>query len=211
MDDTRMTFAVRKALAEDADAVWRVAHDRSKKALLQKGASDDDLTRNGFLLYPLAAQSSEQANYRERIELSSHFWVATQNDELVAFCMAYTFGEMKSFSNLTANDVTLLDYFLGRWECQPECVYLAQAATLQSCMNRGAMKKILQRFLYDAAGAGAPAVIGEVSQRPMNAASSALVVKAGFRMVATRTKSDPTNGQDRLSGTFVQTLQAGLL
>jgi hypothetical protein len=121
--------------------------------------------------------------------------------------MAYTFETLRSFANFTSNDLNLLDYFINRWGCDLGCIYQAQVATLQSHTNRGVMSRLVEQFLGQAANSGAPVVICEIAQAPIrNQASTAIALKIGFRMVATRTKIDPTTGLERASGTFLLTL-----
>jgi hypothetical protein len=203
-----MSIQIRRASAEDAQGVWAVAQSRSKKTMTEQGgASEEDLSRDGFLLYPLDPDNDSQPNYRERIEISDHFWVAAENNRIIAFNMAYTFETMRKFANLTSNDLTLLDYFIGQWGCEPHCIYQAQVAILQGYANRGVMTQIADRFIAQAAALGAPAIICEIAQTPLlNKASTAVALKLGFRMVATRIKGDPTTGKDRISGTFLRTL-----
>jgi acetyltransferase (GNAT) family protein len=205
-----VNIKIRRAKPEDAQGIWAVAHSRSKKVMTeQRGVSEDDLSRDGFLLYPLEPESKNQPNYCERIELSDHFWVAAENERIIGFNMAYTFETMRKFANLTSNDLTLLDYFMNGWGCEPSCVYQAQVATLQGHANRGVMTLVFDRFIDYAAGTGAPAVICEIAQAPiLNKASTAIAQKVGFRMVATRIKTDPVTGKERVSGTFMRTLPA---
>jgi predicted GNAT superfamily acetyltransferase len=200
---------VRKATPDDAQSVWAVANDRSKMKRIQEGMSESDLEREGFLLYPLDADSQDRPNYRERIELSDHFWVAASDDHVVAFCMAYTFEALKSFRHHTENDRKLLEYF-SNWGCELNCVYLAQVARVRGDEGQGAMAQLAQCLRVHAAESGAPAVICEISVKPPNNASIGAVLRSGFRMVATRIKDDPTTGQDRVSGTFMQTLPTTL-
>src|SRR5215510_8839637 len=115
-----MGIEIRRANPKDAQGIWEVAHNRSRKVMMEQGgASEDELSWDGFLLYPLDPDSSDKPNYRERIELSDHFWVAVEGQRIIAFNMAYTFETMRKFANLTSNDLTLLDYFIDRWGCDP--------------------------------------------------------------------------------------------
>jgi len=196
---------VRKAVSDDALAVWNVAKDRSKKRRMQDGLSEGDLAREGFLLYPLEPDSPDQPNYRERIELSSHFWVATNDDRVVGFYMAYTFEELGSFHHHNANDRKVLEYFKA-WGCELNCVYVAQFARVRSSDGKGAMDRMSERCRAHAAESGAPAMICEISLKPPNEASITAALRNGFRRVATRIKDDPTTGLNRVSGTFMQTL-----
>lgn len=203
-----MKLSIRRANPEDAQGVWLVAQSRSKQAMIERGeATEENLSRDGFLLYPLEAVSDTQPNYRERIELSEHFWVAAEGERIIAFNMAYTFQAMQSFAHLTSNDISLLKYFTNQWGCERNCIYMAQGAVLFDHANQGVMGMVVAEFLTNAANSGAPAVIGEIAQAPIkNKASTAAAEKLGFSMVATRTKIDPTTGLDRISGTFLRTL-----
>jgi len=202
-----MNIEIRRAIPEDAPGIWAVAHNRSKSVRKKAGVSDEDLSREGFLLYPLAASSENEPNYRERIEHSDHFWIAAEGGRIIAFNMAYTFETMRKFAHLTSNDLNLLDYFLDRWSCEPGCVYQQQVAVLLSHARCGVITQVVERFFENAARSGAPAAICEIAQAPLkNIASTASALKNGFRMVATRIKIDPISGKDRISGTFVRTL-----
>src|SRR5262245_34670392 len=98
-----MSIHVRKARPEDAPAVWGIANSRFKSELKRQGASDRQLAREGFLFYLL-----EPDQYRERIERSDHFWVATNQNAVMGFFMAYTLVELQSCVNMTENDRTVL-------------------------------------------------------------------------------------------------------
>ena len=202
-----MSIKIRRAKPDDAEGIWAVAQSRSKQTMAGGDASEENLSRDGFLLYPLAAASDDQPNYRERIALSDHFWVAAEDERIIAFNMAYTFQTMKSFAHLTSNDVSLLNYFTEQWGCDLNCIYMAQGATLQGHASQGIMGQVAAAFLTHAASSGAPAVIGEIAQAPIqNQASTATAQKLGLRLVATRIKIDPTTGLNRISGTFMRTL-----
>ncbi len=142
----------------------------------------------------------------ERIEGSDHFWIAERGGKVVAYCMAYTFTELESFTSLTENDQNLLAYF-HTWGCEPACVYFAQAATILGHEARGAMVALAVSLPKHAVERGAPAILCEISLTPINKPSLAAASRTGFRMVATRTKTDPTDGKDRVSGTFMRILE----
>lgn len=178
-----------------------IAISRSRTTRAQTRLSERKLAREGFLFYPLTTDQ-----YLERIEGSDHFWIAERGGHVVGYCMAYTFTEFGSFRSLTENDQTLLAYFRS-WGCEPGCIYLAQAATILNHEARGAMAALAMRLPQHASEKGAPAIVCEISLIPRNVASLAAANRTGLRMVATRTKTDPTDGKDRISGTFIRTLQ----
>ncbi len=195
-----MSIEIRKAKTDDALAICTIATSWAKTTRVQEGVTERQLEREGFLLYPLAVE-----HYGERIKRSDHFWVAENAGQIVAYSMAYTFAEMQSFNYFTENDQTLLAYFNG-WGCEQECVYLAQAARMRSQVARGSISS-LATFLYKhATETGAPAVLCEISLKPRNGRSIASAKRSGFCQVATRIKTDPTTGKDRISGTFMRTL-----
>lgn len=193
-------ITTRKAQRHDAPAIYAIAASRSKNAGLKDGLSERQLEREGFLFYPLTPEQ-----YLERIEGSDHFWIAERGGHVVGYCMAYTFTELESFSSLTENDENLLAYFRS-WACQPACIYFAQAATIRSHEARGAMAALAVCLPKHAIERGVPAILCEISLMPRNRPSLAAASRSGFRMVATRTKTDPTDGKDRVSGTFIRTL-----
>lgn len=193
-------ITTRKAQPDDAPVVYAIAESRSRRGRLRARLSERQLTREGFLFYPLTTNQ-----YVERIQGSDHFWVAERGGKVVAYCMAYTFTELRSFTFLTENDQTLLAYHRG-WGCEPGCVYFAQAATIHSHEARGAMAALAICLPTHAAERGVPAILCEISLRPRNGASLVAARRSGFRMVATRTKTDPMDGTDRVSGTFMRTL-----
>lgn len=195
-----MSIEIRKAKTVDASAVHAIATSRWKTTRLREGVTERDLEREGFLLYPLAAN-----HYRERIDRSDHFWVAENGNQIVAYCMAYTFAEMRSFTYLTENDQTLLTYF-SSWGCEPGCVYLAQVARVHTEEARGSISSLAMSLYKHATDTGAPAVLCEISMKPRNNVSMMSAARSGLRLVATRTKTDPTTGKDRSSGTFMRTL-----
>ncbi len=193
-------ITIRKAQPDDAPAVLAIAVSRSRTTRVEAGLSERKLEREGFLFYPLTRDQ-----YLERINGSDHFWVAERSGNVVGYCMAYTFTEFGSFLSLTENDQALLAYFRS-WGCEPGCIYFAQAATILSHEARGAMAALAVRLPQHAAEKGAPAIVCEISLIPRNIASLAAAGRTGLRMVATRTKTDPTDGKDRVSGTFLRTL-----
>lgn len=194
-------ITVRKASKDDASTVCAIAASRSRTARLQAGLSELQLSREGFLFYPLTRDQ-----YLERIEGSDHFWIAERGGKVVAYCMAYTFTELESFTSLTENDQNLLAYF-RTWGCEPACVYFAQAATILGHEARGAMAALAVCLPKHAVEKGAPAILCEISLTPSNKPSLAAASRTGFRMVATRMKTDPEDGKDRVSGTFKRTLE----
>ncbi len=193
-------ITIRKAQPDDAPVVYAIAASRSREARLKAQISERRLAREGFLFYPLTRDQ-----YFERISGSDHFWVAERAKKVVAYCMAYTFAEMQSFISLTENDQTLLAYFLS-WGCEPGCVYFAQAATELGHEARGAMAAMAVHLPKHAVERGVPAIVCEISLKPRNRASLLAASRSGFRMVARRTKTDPTDGKDRVSGTFMRIL-----
>lgn len=193
-------ITIRKAQPDDAPVVCAIAASRSRTRRRQAGLSERQLAREGFLFYPL-----NQDQYLERIEGSDHFWVAERDEKVVAYCMAYTFAELQSFISLTENDQTLLAYFLS-WGCEPRCVYFAQAATTLGHAARGAMAAMAVHLPKHAVERGVPAIVCEISLMPRNRASLLAASRSGFRMIATRTKTDPKDGRDRVSGTFMRIL-----
>lgn len=195
-----MSIVIRKATVDDALAVHAIATSRWKTTRLQEGMTERDLEREGFLLYPLAADQ-----YRERIARSDHFWVAENGNQIVAYSMAYTFTEMRSFTYLTENDQTLLAYF-DSWGCERGCVYVAQVARVHAQEARGSISALAKSLYKHATDTGAPAVLCEISMKPRNNVSMMSAARSGLRLVATRTKTDPTTGKDRASGTFMRTL-----
>lgn len=158
------------------------------------------MEREGFLLYPL-----EMDQYQERIQGSDHFWVAERDGKVVAYCMAYTLTELASFASLTENDRSLVDYFRS-WRCESNCLYLAQAATILNHEARRAMAALAVCLPEHAAERGLPAILCEISLMPRNSPSLIAASRNGLRLVATRTKTDPMDGTDRISGTFIRTL-----
>lgn len=195
-----MSIEIRKAKTDDALAIDAIATSRWKTTRLQEGITERQLEREGFLLYPLAAD-----HYRERIARSDHFWVAENGDQIVAYSMAYTFAEMRSFTYLTENDQTLLSYF-SSCGYEPGCVYLAQVARVHAQEARGSISSLAIALFKHATDTGAPAVLCEISMKPRNNISMRSAARSGFRLVATRTKTDPTTGKDRTSGTFMRAL-----
>jgi predicted GNAT superfamily acetyltransferase len=193
--------SVRKAHPDDAETVCVIAASRSREARLKAQISERRLAREGFLFYPLTRDQ-----YRERISGSDHFWVAERDGKIVAYCMAYTFAELGSFTFLTDNDHSVLDYFRS-WGCEPGCVYFAQAATILSHEARGAMAELAVCLPKYAVERGVPAILCEISLQPRNDASLAAANRTGFRMVATRTKNNPSEKKDRVSGTFMRILE----
>ena len=194
-------IAVRKAHSDDAEAVCVIAVSRSREARMKAQISERRLAREGFLFYPLATEQ-----YRERISGSDHFWVAEREGKIVAYCMAYTFAELSSFTFLTENDQSVLDYFHS-WGCEPGCVYFAQAATRLGHEARGAMAALAVSLPRHAVERGVPALLCEISLQPRNEASLAAANRTGFRMVSTRTKNNPAEKKDRVSGTFMRILE----
>lgn len=195
-----MNTQIRKAKADDALAIHTVAMGWSRTTRVQQGITERQLQREGFLFYPLATE-----NYRERIERCDHFWVAENDGQIVAYTMAYTFTEMQSFTHFTENDETLLKYFTS-WGCDGRCVYLAQAARLRNRVAHGSIFSLAVSLYKHATETGSPAVICEISLEPRNGRSIASAKQSGFCQVATRTKTDPNTGEDRISGTFMRTL-----
>lgn len=194
-------ISVRKAHPDDAETVCVIAASRSREARLKAHISERRLAREGFLFYPLTRDQ-----YRERISGSDHFWVAENGGQVVAYCMAYTFTELCSFTFLTENDHSVLDYFHS-WGCEPGCVYFAQAATRLDHEARGAMAALAVSLPKHAVERGVPALLCEISLQPRNEASLAAANRTGFRMVATRTKYNPAEKKDRVSGTFMRILE----
>jgi len=194
-------ITTRKAQADDSPVVYEIAISRWKRTRLKDGLTKPKLEREGFLLYPLNLQQ-----YQERIRGSDHFWVAERAGRIVAYCMAYTFTELESFTSLTENDQNLIAYFRS-WGCQAGSIYFAQAATIRSHEARGAMAALAVCLPKHAIERGVSAILCEISLMPRNRPSLAAASRTGFRMVATRTKTDPTNGTDRISGTFIKILE----
>lgn len=192
---------VRKAQPDDAEAVCVIAASRSRETRLKDQIPERRLAREGFLFYPLTREQ-----YFERISGSDHFWVAEKDGKIVAYCMAYTFAELRSFTSLTENDQSVLDYFRS-WGCEPGCVYFAQAATRLDHEARGAMAALAMSLPKHAVERGVPAILCEISLQPRNDASLAAANRTGFRMVATRTKNNPAEKKDRVSGTFMRILE----
>jgi len=60
-----MNIEIRRAIPEDAPGIWAVAHNRSKTVRMEARVSEEDLSREEFLLYPLAASSENEPNYRD--------------------------------------------------------------------------------------------------------------------------------------------------
>ncbi len=199
-----MSIRVRKAKADDALAVHSIAMSWWRTPRVQEGITERQLEREGFLFYPLDTE-----NYQDRIERSDHFWVAENTGTIVAYSMAYTFTEMRSFTFLTENDQTLLAYFTS-WGCEQGCVYLAQAARMRSQVARGSISALATCLYTHATETGAPAVLCEISLEPRNRRSIASAKQSGFCQVATRKKIDPSTSKDRISGTFMRTLGSQL-
>lgn len=195
-----MSIEVRKAKPDDALAIQTIALSRSRTTRLQDGISDRQLEREGFLVFSYPVD-----RYRKRIEESDHFWVAENAGEVVAYTMAYTFREWRSFTNLSQNDHTFLMYFES-WGCSPDCVYIAQAATTRGHEARGAMAALGVCLPKHASERGAPAILCDIVLNPRNRSSIASVTRSGFRMVATRTHIDITNGENHFFGTYMRTL-----
>lgn len=137
---------------------------------------------------------------------SDHFWVAERDRQIVAYCMAYTLEELGSFVSLTENDQSLVEYFRS-WRCESNCVYLAQAATILNHEARRAMAALAVYLPEHAAERGVPAILCEISLIPRNSPSLVTANRNGLRLIATRTKTDPGDGTDRVSGTFMRTLE----
>ena len=203
---------IRKALPRDAQDVWQAAMDRSRDQMQSRGASNRELGLDGFILYPLQAESETQPNYKQRISLSPHFWVAIENEEIIAFCMGYSFSDMQKFVR-EKNDDDILYYFtsgLDAWNNDQSAVYLSQWVTRYERRNRGIMQAVVKKFFEHAQESGAPAVVCEIAQSPLkNEASTALAKKMGMKMIATRTKTDPATGASRVTGVFMRDFRTG--
>lgn len=192
----------RKAIPNDAEAIRDVAISLSRKEAEKAGATIEELSATGFLLYPLEATSDANPNYEERIRGSKHFWVAEVDGKVVAFVMAYTFAEMKQFQNLTENDAALIEFFTNVCGFEADVVYSAQVGCLAEHQRSGVMQGLAEHAI-DATN-NVPAIITEIAQKPLrNVASSKFVLQSmGMKMVATRPKDDGA----RVSGTFMRTL-----
>lgn len=173
---------------------------------------DQQLSESGFLLYPLDADNPNVPNYKERIGLADHFWVATEEDGTVrAFMMAYTLGQMNKITQQTGNDKSVLGYFLFGEDASPEDqdlvrdetnVYIQAVATDPEVQSSGVMSQLVNEALSEENRGDAPRAIAEVAQVPhRNVASSEFFLRNGYGMDSTRLKD---NGA-RVSGTFVKT------
>ncbi len=201
-----MNIDYRRATAMDAEGVYEVAQSISKSAMVEQGATEETLSQQGFLLYPLSADDTSKPNYKERIELSSHFWVAADKDSgrILAFMMAYTFQQYKQMTQLTKNDIGVLDFFTGPGEDKAvyseDTIYIAQIGTHADLKRQGIMRG-LAREAFKHTG-NSPVALGEVAQQPLrNIASSEFFLNMGFTMPWKRPKDDGA----RVSGTFMRT------
>jgi ribosomal protein S18 acetylase RimI-like enzyme len=202
-----MKLIFRRAVAEDTIHVWTIADAISKKNKIANGASEKDLGDSGFLLYPLTVDKVDEPNYKERIVLGDHFWVAADSDNnsrIVSFMMAYTFHQYKQMIHLTDNDKGVLDFFVNhngsnRPLYDADNIYIGQVGTHPDYARKGIVPKMMNEAFRDVHGVQA---IGEIAQVPLrNKASSLTFERAGFIMPWTRPKD---NGA-RMSGTFVRT------
>lgn len=171
----------------------------------QRDELDRQLSESGFLLYPLDADNAEVPNYQERTRLADHFWVASdENDQVIGFMMAYTFGKMDTITKKTANDVSVLDHFLHNEDVPHDVngIYIQQVATLPDSQHDNVMSGLMCEALQSNNRGNSSFAVAEIAQIPhRNVASSGFFEKNGFRMVSTRPKD---NGA-RVSGTFMQT------
>ena len=206
MTNMSTPIKIRKAKPEDAQGVRNAAMDRSRQGMLERGITEQELEQNGFILYPLQSESTTNANYKQRIMHSDHFWVALENSHIIAFCMGYRFDEMQNFIK-EKNDDDILEYFThgtDAWNRDSRAVYLSQWVTLLSHKNRGIMQRAIEHFFDHARKSGVPYIVCEIAQFPLkNEASTALAEKIGMKMVTTRTKTDPATGAGRITGVFM--------
>lgn len=191
---------VRQARVGDAVAIAALAHEVSYERYRSLNYTEAELSRKGFLLYPLTAQSDTEANYAERIEKSSHFWVAMYGDEAAAFLMAYTFDVLESLELKTDNDRGVIDFFRKENDYVPNCIYASQAAIAPKHRRHRPFRGLVEDMSQKAPAC--PAMIAEIAQRPhKNVASSAFAKRsAKMKLVFHRHKD---NGA-RVSGTFIR-------
>lgn len=202
-----MAITFRQALSQDAQAVHAVANAVSHATLMANGVNAARLSQEGFLLYPLAAASDKEPNYRERIEASQYFYVAEVDSVVIGFMMAYTFERMSKLVHKTPNDIATLDYYLIHMRMRPEVIYIAQVAVLPAYRGRQ-VSVALKNYVFDTVdGVDHPAAIGEIAQHPLwNRASSFASAASGFSPLFVRDKAIPNEpDQQRLSATFIRT------
>ncbi len=198
-----MSIVIRRAQEHDAEGVNKVANAVSK-AVIEQAGDTVNLSDNGFLLYPLAANCVKQPNYAERTA-SNHFWVATQNERVVAFMMAYTFRKLREFTQRTSNDESLMQYYTGDEAVRfpGRNVFIAQVATDPSQKRSKLMTKIMDEAFRAGNVRGLNAAIAEIAQAPLrNGASTAAFMRNNF--VMTHLRSKDAEGEPRVSGTFVR-------
>lgn len=201
-----MGYIFRRAEPADARGVYEVAESVSRKNMEAAGADKETLGKEGFLLYPLSI-NGPGPNYEERIDLSSHFWVAEneKNQQIVAFMMAYTFLQYRQMIQLTKNDLGVLEFFVNhpgvdRAKYEESNIYVAQVATHADLKRQHIMRELANHAFNNTGDA--PSAIAEIAQRPLrNIASSEFFKSIGFSMPWIR----PKDNGERISGTFVRT------
>jgi GNAT superfamily N-acetyltransferase len=196
-----MSIMFRRAVPEDAEAVYQVARSATYQKLRAVGHDERELSRSGFLLYPLLATSGNKPNYRDRIDASPHFWVAVDDQRVVGFLMAYSFACLSGIRTQSENDIATLDHFCGKLGFRKTVLYSAQSAVLPAYRRQGISYHLKQHAFENINGAEHPAVVSEVAQSPVwNEASTRSLLKCGFSPLLLREK-DPS----RLSVTFIKT------
>lgn len=212
---------IRKATPADAEGVAIVANNRAREAMRQRGASDNDLKRLGFVLFPKSVEK-----YKNRILVSDHFWVAARGKQIVGYRMAYSLDQMRSIPDADENDKTCEEYYTKVWGALGSSIYLHQSARLLSDneyesfaqsdkprlltipdSEKRFMRELAEKFIAHARRTEAPMIVCDIAQSPMrNVISSEFALKCGFAMVAQRPKWDESIKCDRTSGTFLLTL-----
>jgi GNAT superfamily N-acetyltransferase len=201
-----LSLKFRRAVPDDAEAIYQVADSAVYQKLRDCGCDEHELSRNGFLFYPLAASGDGEPNYRERIEASRHFWVAVDDLRVVGYLMAYSFACLDSIPNKSANDLSVLAHFCERLGFRRNVIYSAQSAVLATYRKQGISYRLKQHAFERIDAAEHPAVVSEVAQWPLwNEASTRSLLKCGFAPLLLREKETGVGGQRRLTATFIKT------
>lgn len=181
-------FTIRRATKEDAPAIQQLAMDVTRRKMESEGLSEEDISNQGFLMSP-----GPPEHYAGR--MTEHFWVATQNDRVAAFVLAFSFEKMREFEDLTPDDIDMINCYTGRGDVTPQDVIVDQVATHPDFKGQGLMSTMLQTA-FNKDNVEGSRIIAEVASAPLpNIASKTCFSKNGFSPQLERVKNahDPDN------------------
>ena len=159
------------------------------------------MSKRGFITYPLSPCDANYPNYKERIQISDHFYVAEIDNEVRGYIMNYTFSSLRAFKQLNNNDKDVIRYFIDQCGFCDSMLYGAQIACTDDVKNTGLMRKLALFTIKNIKKN--PAYIAEIALSPIPNLVSRQFAESimKLKLVGKRKK----DGGKRLSGTFLRT------